>query len=43
MLIYLQRWFGELLIDIGRKLVYNSRAREYSVITKTHGRNRYEW
>ena len=41
---YLQRWIGELLIDIGQRLVRSSRERaSYVAIRRNSGRNRYEW
>ena len=42
MLIYLQRWLGELLIDIGQRLVRSSKM-SYMSVRRGQSRNRYEW
>lgn len=39
---YLKRLLGELLIDIGHKLVRSSRT-SYIRYSREPGRNRYDW
>lgn len=42
MMTYFRRWLGELLIDIGRRLVRGSRD-DFIRYQRTPSRNRYEW
>lgn len=43
MINYLKRWIGELLIDIGKRLVQSSREGYVRYAARGTASNRYNW
>lgn len=43
MIDFVKRWIGELLIDIGRKLIQSSHESECIRVRKSTPKNRYDW